>query len=64
MLSAAVLAVPPLTMVSCFCLRRWEFEGQRQIIRLCVSPFAPRGGEEAGERESHTVRDVGGEREG
>lgn len=38
MLSAPVLAVPLLTMVSCLCPRRWEFEGQWQLqtIRLCV----------------------------
>lgn len=54
MLSAPVLAVPLLTMVSCLCPRRWEFEGQRQLqtIRLCVCVFVPApGGGQAWERE-------------
>lgn len=56
MLSASVLAVPLLTMVSCLCARQWEFEGQRQprVIRLCASPCPLRrrnGGERGRERE-------------
>ena len=70
MLSASVLAVPLLTMVSCLCPRQWEFEGQRQphVIRLCASPCPLRrrnGGEreEEGEREGERERERERERE-
>lgn len=65
MLSASVLAVPLLSMVSCFCPRQWEFEGQLQLqtIRLFAFPSLPLEEEKQG-RERDSQGCWGMEREG